>query len=91
VSDLEREIHKRLVAPAGHPLRLLRPDAIRAISAVLDIHKPIEQYPFNPSGHCGECNDSGWEGALDGASPVAWPCRTVKAIAGALGVREEGE
>jgi hypothetical protein len=88
VSDLVQNIKDRMADyDQGDPLTVF----VEAIEAVLDLHKPVDQYPFNPSGHCGECNDSGWEGALDGASPVDWPCPTVRAIASALGVREDGD
>jgi hypothetical protein len=65
--------------------------AMAAIRAVLDLHVAVDQYDWNPDGHCKECNDTGWEGCVDGAQPVDWPCPTLVAIASALGVREDGE
>lgn len=76
MSDLKREIRKRLVAHAGHPLFLEHEDAVRAISAVLDAHSPWESEPWK--GRCTRCAGQS-------------PCSTVRVIAGALGVREDGE
>lgn len=48
---------------------------------LLDLHATIDVYDWNPSGHCRECSDSGWEGAVDGADSVQQPCPTLRAVA----------
>jgi len=49
--------------------------------AILQLHEQYEVFDLNPDGYCRECTDSGWDGFLDGASAVDFPCPTVKAIA----------
>lgn len=49
---------------------------------LVELHHPIEVYErWNPNGHCAECSDSGWEAAIDGASPVDFPCPTMRLLA----------
>lgn len=89
-TDLEREVYKRFVAAAGHPLHMERADAVRALSAVLDQHPHrfmdsfIREIPTAERAHygaCGTCGNVNEQGEV-------W-CRTVRAVASALGVRED--
>lgn len=50
-------------------------DAVAALQAVLDLHKPNPRYPD----WCDGCNQAQ-------EFPEDYPCPTVRAIAGALGV-----
>lgn len=78
MADFVREIYKRLAATPGHPLYLEHRDAIRAISAVLDLHTPKEaQRTFGDKRKvCASCDD--------GRSRPVWPCPTITMMASAL-------
>lgn len=89
MTDLAQKINARLAE------RIHTDEAetfAETIRDVLKLHQAVDVHnDWNPSGWCVECNDSGWEGAVDGHSPVPWPCQTVRRVASALGVCEDPE
>lgn len=80
------------------------PEALTAIRAVLELHKPVEIEVTTAACLAGDCEHELCHRAMitcDHCSTLAsvwadsvpvevWPCPTVGAVAGALGVREEG-
>jgi hypothetical protein len=83
MSDFVREIYKRLAASPGHPLYLEHRDAIRTISAVLDLHTPKDaQRTYGDRRQCCKTCD-------DGRSVPVWPCPTVTLMASALNVPQD--
>jgi hypothetical protein len=85
MTDLIMRINEWIDRPGHRPERASV--LANAVRDVLKLHQAVDVHnDWNPSGWCVECNDSGWEGAVDGHSPVPWPCQTVRRVAAALGV-----
>jgi hypothetical protein len=75
VADLETEIRQRLDAHAQDEAFLRHAEAVAALRAVLDIHKPVDR------GTGPQC-----VGCATHVTFTDWPCRTVLAVARELGV-----
>lgn len=85
MSDLTQKIKERCEARADDLLFLRHAQAVAVIRAVLDLHRPgqAQRHYGDRRPVCRHCND--------GRSVPEWPCKTLLAVASALGVREDGE
>lgn len=70
--------HDELLAKIEHYNWVEANDLIRALRAVVELHKPYESKPHKPYStlYCTECTDY---------STANWPCATIQAIEKELG------